>query len=262
MKKGGLVKRLEFGAEEFILLGIIILNVLDAFEIIGSDLDYIKKIISWTALGMLIYKASPSKIFVGWRKKSMDGVLLTAYFLMIIKNLISYAYVAVDSASSFLLPFYQFLILHAVTIELVGLYIGLFLILVASFNLSLRTPLLAPSLLHLMRADKVKHNTKTFFLHFFSLVFISLGFFLVFFNLVMEWLAIAIDAPLLMIALVSYFFIIIKHREKFSPGSFLSRFGDFGSNFYKGVMEHLRYKRAFLRVISGLLILHIITDML
>ncbi|MCA9477874.1 MAG: hypothetical protein KC535_01885, partial [Nanoarchaeota archaeon] len=69
-------------------------------------------------------------------------------------------------------------------------------------------------------------------------------------------------APLLMIALVSYFFIIIKHREKFSPGSFLSRFGDFGSNFYKGVMEHLRYKRAFLRVISGLLILHIITDML
>ena len=120
MKKGGLVKRLEFGAEEFILLGIIILNVLDAFEIIGSDLDYIKKIISWTALGMLIYKASPSKIFVGWRKKSMDGVLLTAYFLMIIKNLISYAYVAVDSASSFLLPFYQFLILHAVTIELVG----------------------------------------------------------------------------------------------------------------------------------------------
>lgn len=262
MKREELVKKLEFGIEELILLSIIILNVFDAFEILGSDWDYIKKIISWTALGILVYKVSPSKLFVGFRKKNLDKILIIGYFLMIIKNIISYAFVAVNDASHFLKPLYSFLILYASTIEEIGLYIGLFLILVVSFNLALRTPLKAPSLLHLMRADKIKHDAKTFFLHFFSLIFIAIGFFLVFFNLVMEWLAIGIDAPLLMISLVIYFFFIIKHHNKFTPGSFLSKFGDFGSDFYKGVLEHIRYKHTFLRIISGMLILHILTDML
>mgnify|MGYP001007668141 CR=1 FL=1 len=88
MKRGEVVKTLEFGVEEGILFAITILNFLDAFEIIGSDLDYVKKIISWTALGILVYKTSPSKLFVGFQRKTMDLLLIAAYFLMILKNYI------------------------------------------------------------------------------------------------------------------------------------------------------------------------------
>lgn len=262
MKRGEVVRKLEFGIEELILLFIILLNILDAFEIIGSDLDYIKKIISWSALGILLYNASPSKIFVGYRRKSMDILLILGYFAMIIKNLVSYAIVARPTASSFLRPFFNTLIQNATIIELIGLYIGIFLIVVVCINLTLRTPIRAPSIMHLFQLHKKKHNIRLFFLHFLARLFVAFSFFLIFFNLIMEWLAIAIDAPILMITLVSYFFVIIKHKDKFKPSSFLKKFGDFGSDLYSDIIKHLRYKRTFLRVISGILILHILTDML
>jgi len=44
-------KRIMHRLEEVILILIIILNVLDFFEILPADIDFAKKIISWTALG-------------------------------------------------------------------------------------------------------------------------------------------------------------------------------------------------------------------
>ena len=58
--------------EEVILVLIILLQILDFFEILPADLDYAKKIISWTALGYLL----------------LTSVLQTAYLF----RLINYMY--------------------------------------------------------------------------------------------------------------------------------------------------------------------------
>jgi len=78
----------------------------------------------------------------------------------------------------------------------------------------------------------------------------------------MEWLAIAIDAPLLMIALCTYIFFIIKHKEKFNSKNFLSRFGNFGSSFYEKIIKQFTYKKTILHGIFAMLVLHITTESL
>ena len=93
------------------------------------------------------------------------------------------------------------------------------------------------------------------------LVFLAFaGFFVVVFNLVMEWLAIAIDAPLIMLAILFYLFIIIRHYKKYNVESLIYRIGEFGENFYEKFISLFHYKRTIMLGISGMLVLHLITD--
>jgi hypothetical protein len=247
------MRDVEVGIEEFILAAIIILNILAVSGLLTPDLDYIKKIISWSALGLLLYQAQPSKILCGHAKPFTDILLLFGYFFLFIKNFISIANHA--EASAFTAPLYEAMQTYATTIELVGIYLGVAILLYSALRLALHVK--TPSVMHLLHAD-----TKNYVIRSLISILVVFGFFIVVFSLVMEWLAIAIDAPLLMIGLGVYFFFIIKHRTKFSPGSFLQQFGDFGGEFYKNVIEHLKYKSSILKVISGMLILHLVTDTL
>ena len=56
--------------EEIFLALLILLAVLDFFEILPGDLDYVKKIISWTIIGYLIYKASLTRMKRRWQARS------------------------------------------------------------------------------------------------------------------------------------------------------------------------------------------------
>ena len=84
-------KRIMHRLEEVILILIIILNVLDFFEILPADIDFAKKIISWTALGYILYKASLTKIFFNNQKMSIDILLIMSYFMLIFKNIIIFS---------------------------------------------------------------------------------------------------------------------------------------------------------------------------
>lgn len=254
------LKSIEIGIEEVILGIIILLNFLDAFEILPSDLDYVKKIISWSALGYLFYTSSPTNIFTGTTNKRLDGLIVTGYFLLIIKNLISYVHVA--KITAFLGPFYTWLIANGTLIEIYGLYAGLALLVVSSVYTTLRCPIKAPSILHIIHAEGKPEHIKEFFLRVMTIFLLKIVFFVIVFNLMMEWLAIAIDAPLLMIGLSTYVLFVARHHTKFKAGSFLSRFGDFGSTMYKDVIAHFKYKTTILRAVSAVLILHVVTDTL
>ena len=59
--------------------------------VILADLDYVKKIISWTALGYILYKVSLTKIFFNNRHKHVDLFLIIAYFMLIIKNIVLFS---------------------------------------------------------------------------------------------------------------------------------------------------------------------------
>jgi len=75
MEKRGVEQRIE----EIILLFIILLNIMDFLEILPGDLDYAKKIISWSALGYLLYKASLTRIFFNNKHKFVDFALIISY---------------------------------------------------------------------------------------------------------------------------------------------------------------------------------------
>ncbi|MFW5746661.1 MAG: hypothetical protein ACOCWQ_03895 [Nanoarchaeota archaeon] len=76
---------------EILLCILILLNIMDLAGLLGPDLDVLKKIISWTIVGYLLYKAGFSRVITGVSDKRIDCLLLIGYFLLSIRVLIGYA---------------------------------------------------------------------------------------------------------------------------------------------------------------------------
>jgi len=251
------------GIEEIVLISIIILNFFDAVEYLSPTLDYVKKIISWAALGYLFYHSKPTKIIFGTKNSKMDFLLVISYFLILIKDLVSYARSSINETSKFLMPLFKSLIENQSSIESFGIYAGLFLIFTISVNMVMKYDIKEPSVLSIFRKNKlIPKNFKSFFFHSIEGFVLLLAFYLIVFNLVMEWLAIAIDAPLLMISLAIYIFISFKHKHLLSSKKFLNKFGNFGSSFYEEIIKKFMYKKTILRSLYALLVLHIATESL
>jgi len=75
----------------------------------------------------------------------------------------------------------------------------------------------------------------------------------------LEWLAIAVDAPLAVIAIIFYILHIIKTKD-FRFDSFINNMSNSISNFYTVVLNLFTQKNKFALGVAGLLILHILTE--
>lgn len=104
-----LITKLEVGVEELVLLLLIAIKFLDVFGFFPTDLGYIEKIISWTCLAYLLYKASLSGVFFGSRSARLDVAIIFAYFMLLFKDLVEVARLSIDGAY-FLKPLYRFLL--------------------------------------------------------------------------------------------------------------------------------------------------------
>lgn len=200
--------------EEIFLIILILLNILDFTETLPGDLDFIKKLLSWTCLGYLLYKASLTKLFFGSQNKVLDLTLVLNYFLFILKNITYFAHVALEEANIFH-SFYEFLATHRVFIDVSTVLSGIVFILVHTAILTYYLHVKKPSLMHVIHEEGIPKTTRKKIERFFVVFFVLIAFFVVIFNLMMEWLAIAVDAPLLMILLV--FFgakVFIEHFKK------------------------------------------------
>ncbi|RME78684.1 hypothetical protein D6774_00400 [Candidatus Woesearchaeota archaeon] len=260
--------KIKMGVEEVILLLLIALAIGDFFEVLSVELDFLKKIISWTALGYLFYKASPSRILFGRRKKRLDVHIIFANFLLILKNLSGFSSVALkelahDASSSNLLRegVAQFLILfhkHAATIELLGLYIGFLWLLCISARLAPKK-LGENSLIGVVH-EAQKPSKKHTFARFVIIYLVLLSFFIIVFNLAMEWLTIAVDATFAVAGIFFYLFFWVKHYKKFNTYSFIYKVGNMGEEFYEKFITLFKSRSTLVLGIVGMLVLHILTD--
>lgn len=262
------IKKLEVGIEELILLILIFLAIFDFLEVLPIELDYIKKIISWSALGYLLYKASLTHILFGKKIKSIDLQLILAYFLLIIKNLIGFSKVALaelshviesagpvrQSLAKFLLHIYS----NGSLIEIIGLYAGLIWILFLSLKL-VKVKLGKKSVIGIVHEEN-KVTGKHSIIRFFVIYSILLSFFVIVFNLVMEWLTIAVDATFAVLGIFFYMFVWVKHYKKFNTYAFIYNVGNIGEKFYEKFIELFQSKRTIYLGITGMLVLHILTD--
>lgn len=321
--------------EEIILIGIILLNILDFIELLSPDWDYAKKILSWTALGYLLYKADLTMIFFGKTDKKVNLILILSFFSLTFKNMIAYAissineitlngfkswglyqtgvniiskgstivtipyeefskaingtpsqmdtlagaltinadslvndvFVNVTHGESWQLVqietafpihrWFNFLIDNSQMLIEISITVGLISLFTIAVYAMLQLEINRPSTLAILKdlwpgCGKFGEVMLTFFL--FN------AFFVIIFNLMMEWLAIAIDAPLLVIALLFYLLVWIKHHKKFSTNSLIFRLGNLGEGFYTRFIQLLKTKDGILLGVSGMLVLHLLTD--
>tara|TARA_Y100000294_G_scaffold175696_1_gene196377 strand:+ start:1381 stop:2145 length:765 start_codon:yes stop_codon:yes gene_type:complete len=235
-------KRWMHWLEELILAILILLNILDFFEILPADLDYIKKVISWTALGYLLYKASLTKIFFNNHYKYVDILLILSYFMLIFKNIIIFSSGLIEEFVVFY-DFQKFIVDNASLLELYFLIIGSILILLSAIYSSFFIKVKKPSLMHIIHEEGKPNNPYRYLVRVIIVYLVYMAFFVVVFNLIMEWLAIAIDAPLIMLTILFYLFIIIRHYQKYDAETLIYKIGECGEKFYEKFISLFHYKK-------------------
>ncbi|MFP4523796.1 MAG: hypothetical protein ACLFO2_00575 [Candidatus Woesearchaeota archaeon] len=251
--------RRSLGWIDVFLFLIIVLNIMDFFEVIGPVLDYVKKLVSWSLLGHLLYKASLSRVFFGHRRPRLDIALVLAYFLLVVKNLVSYASVALrqEEGAGLLHEFYVHLVQHYAAYEWWTFMAGIAALTAMAVYVAVNVPFSKRSVMGVLHEQSTPQEGKLA-VRFAVTLLVLFGFFLTVFNMMMEWLAIAVDATFLLAALLVYS--IILTTRKFSIHGFLERVGNAGNGFFRSFIDHFRYKHLFLLGILGLLVLHLLTD--
>jgi hypothetical protein len=253
-------KKVGYRIEEIILVILILLNILDFIEWLPGDIDYIKKIISWTCLGYLLYKISLTKLFFGTKNKLIDFSLVSACFLMVLKNLIHYAQVARGEVHV-LAELYAFLVNNRGLLDYVSFYIGGLLLIVIAVYCSFKLKVKQPSLLHVIHEKGLPKTLGKRIERFVMVYIVLIGFFVIVFNLVMEWLAIAVDASILVVAVLFYLFTAFRrHSKRFKPDTLIYKLGDVGEGFYESFIGLFHSKSRIFLGISGMLVLHLLTD--
>jgi hypothetical protein len=258
-------QKLEIGFEEIVIAILIILNILDFTEFLPGTADYIKKIISWSILAFLLYHVSITKLIIGIRKKWVDIGLIFAFFLLIMKNMVGFAnaaFLETANQNAFVLDLYGYIIQNNQLFEIYFFIAGIILLTILSLYLSLNEKVVAPSFLNIIHfhPDQSKNIAKILN-RFFITKITLLAFFIIIFNLLMEWLAIAVDALILVITLAFICLLLIKHREKFTAPRLLYKIEESSEKFYEKFINLFHYKKHIMLGLSGLLILHILTEL-
>ncbi len=247
--------------EELLLIFLILLSISDFFEILPADLSYIKKIISWTALGYLLYKASLTKIFFNNSNKHIDLLLIISYFMLTLKNIILFSSEVLEEFVIFH-DFQEFIIDNASFLEFYSLILGSVLILILAIYSAFSITVKKPSLMHIIHEEGKPNNLRKILERIIVTYLVYIAFFVIVFNLITEWLVMAIDAPLVMISILFYLFIVIRHYEKFDINHLIYKVGKSGEKFYEKFISMFHYKNTILLGISGMLVLHLLTDAL
>src|SRR3989344_1224329 len=253
-------KRWIFRVEEVILVFLVLSDVLDFFDILPGDLDYLASVVSWAALGYLLYKISLTRIFFNNRHRYVDILLIVSYFMLIFKNIVIFSSGRLGEFAYFY-GFQKFIVDNSPAFELYLLVGGSILILLASVYSALLISVRKPSLMHIIHEEGKPKNFYKLVIRAIIVYLVYIAFFIVVFNLAMEWLVIAIDSPLLMIGLLFYLFVIMRHKM-FNVESLIYKLGEFGVKFYEKFVSLFHGKKTILLGISGMLVLHLFTDAL
>ncbi len=252
-------KRLEHRLEEIILIILILLNVFAFIEFLSGDIHFIKNIIAWASLGYLLYHISLTRIFFGTKNKIVDITLIITFFLFIVKDLIYFASIALEEVNIFT-SFYSFMIINKLIITKITFITAGILLILHALYLTFNIHVKKPSLMHVIHEEGIPKTLVKRTERFLIVFFILIGFFVIIFNLMMEWLAVAVHSSLLVFALLFYFFTLFRrHHKRFNAEHLIFKIGNLAEEFYGGFLELFHTKRIWLGI-SGILVLHLLTD--
>lgn len=246
--------------EMAIILMVIGLNVMDFFGVLPAHLDLIKRIISWTLLGVLIYKMGLSKLLFSRHSKKLDALLITAFFLMMIKNVQDWASALWhETQLSWMKELFSLILINS-WLSMTGLLLGSSLLFIAAVVVVARFSIKPPGVLSILGSRGRPENILQVLGRYLKCLLVLFGFFVIVFSLFFEWLGLVIDSVVVVIVLVFYFFYLMRHFHRYDPESAIFRLGDAGERFYETVLDHFRYRKYLLLGISGMLMLHLLAD--
>lgn len=241
---------------------IIVLHILDFFKLLPGDIDYLKKIISLAIIGYLLYITNISNVIFGVsRKKYLNIFIILSFFMFFFKDLVAFGYVIQDEVNLFK-AFIDFIVANAAILEVLFFYIGGISLLLITLYITIKVDIEKPSFMAIIHEEGIAPRTLHGFVErYASVFFVLIMFFLFVFNLMVEWLALVIDSPIIIFGLLFYVFIIIRYHKHFSVDNFIYKLGQYGETLYRDFISLFHYRSTVFLGISGLLILHLLTDL-
>ncbi|MBI2654215.1 hypothetical protein HYX02_05400 [Candidatus Woesearchaeota archaeon] len=253
------LRKLEFGVLEFFVGALMVIGIVGYFGSVPADFDWIDHTISFILFTYLFYKLNITSILFGKTSKAANLVIVLSYFSLFFKDIISYT--SLDAFKfkviTFVDNFYLFFSNNLPLTNLVTFYIGVLGILVISFYLTKKINISHPSLLYALHQKELK-NKPVKFIWIFVLL---LGFYYFIYNIILEWLEFTLDDPVIATGIVFFIYKISMHRQKFHADNFVFKIGDFSSKLYSKFVSLFHYKKTLPLAISGLLILHALSDL-
>ncbi len=239
---------------------LIILNIVDFFNIIPNDLDFFKKILSWVLIGYLFYRISITRLLIGYRLKKYDIAFIVSFcFMTIVKSLV--LYVRTNAVSVVNFPLFHFVLLKIPDNYNMFIYsmfiVGLLLTIFFSINLIIKNKIHEKSFLGSFNFSQTYFSF--IMIHLFSIGYL-LFFVLVIFNFFMEWFALAVDSVILVFGLLYYAFKLILHHFDSKVSVFLNDVTNSGNDFYQKLISLFSQKSTFFTGMSFLLLLHLLVD--
>ncbi len=241
--------------EEIILVILILMNILELFGKLPGDVSFIKSIVSVTAIGYVLVKASLTDLFFGERNHTIDLFLVFSYFLLIVNKFVQFAINSVHE-SHLLQEFFILIIDNAIIIEKFAYYAGTISLLLITLYAVIKVNFNPPSILKAIHGDKSVNK----FSKFITIFFVVLGFYIIFFNLVMEWLTLVLDAPLIVLVLFIYIFKVHNIGKRMENEEILFKVSEFLESFVKAFIDLFHSKHTIFLGITGLLVLHLVSD--
>ncbi|MFP4423761.1 MAG: hypothetical protein ACLFP2_00865 [Candidatus Woesearchaeota archaeon] len=268
-------RKLKHWFEDIFVIVLILLNIFDFLEVLGGELDFFKKILSWVMLGYLMYHVNLAKLIfgkdmhedihghkIGLKPRDIDLLIILAYFLLIFKNMTHFAHVAIEEeVAPFVQAILEGLVENSMQINGATFFFGGLLLFCIALFMAIRYDIKAPSIMSIIHEEgEPSSSMKQIFTRFITSLVILCGFYVVVFNFFMEWLAFAVDAPLLVFGLFFYLFLIVRMRKHLDAEHFLHKVGSFGEGFYENFLELFYTKRGLFLGVTGMLVLHLLTD--
>ncbi|NQU78576.1 hypothetical protein HQ545_02295 [Candidatus Woesearchaeota archaeon] len=253
------LRKLEFELAEVILVLLIFVEILDFLTILPPPVEYMEKIIAFAMMGFLFYKASITDITFGHKEKWKDALIVVGFMLLSVKTAIGFSASAAHHASV-LSGFYTMLVRNAGLIEMIGFVAGT-IILATISAISIKEKITKQCILKTLHEKNAKtylHKIGRFFLSYLVL----LAIYLLIFTFAIEWLAITVDAPILIILLLFYVFVIVKRGKKMTSETFLYKVSNTSEEFYERFISFFHTKKTIMKGITGILVLHMLVEIL
>ncbi|MBI2658747.1 hypothetical protein HYX05_01430 [Candidatus Woesearchaeota archaeon] len=253
------LKKLEFGFLELFIGFFMVIGLIGYFGTLPADLDWIDHTVAFLMFSYFFYILNITSILFGKTSKTANFLIVTSYLSLFFKDILSYtqANAFKFTVIKFVDKIYLFFHDNLALTNLVAFYIGIIGILAASLYLTKRIEISHPSFLYAIAKSHFKKGLMKFVAIFLSL----LSFYYFAYNPILEWLEFVLDDPIVLVGIIFFVATIAKHRYKFHKKHIIFRIGDLVWGWYRKFISLFHYKKTLPLAISGLLILHALSDL-
>jgi hypothetical protein len=200
------------------------------------------------------------QILFGTERPVIDGLIHLGCFLIIFKNLIHFSAGHMEG-SVIMHSLISFLVTYRIFLEITTFLMGGLFLAALSVYIAKHIPIKKPSLMHIIHDEGPPPTGISSILRRSLTIFsVLIFFFIIIFNFGLEWLGMLMDAPLILLALLIYIFVIIRHHQRFHVDHLLFKVGNVGEAFYERFIALFQRRETIALGISGILVLHLLTE--